>query len=244
MTPPLIYFLMLLGGADDALPVAPKIAEAVITEVNGKAPHETEALGEQLRLTARSSVRGKDAKSVKWIVYPKSRSDRAYVSPDGLDVIIPIGLEPVTIQVILSVAVGDTTDVKDVIIECGKGPRPPPPNPDPSPNPTPTPLDDKALFIGVFHTTNVTPDQAIVLNDIIHDYGGSLLSRRHTVLRFDPAETSKLATQLKASAKFSAYPAVGLWELYQGQPSKLLSTFPLPSTTAEIDAQIKKYTSR
>lgn len=253
MTPPLLYFMLLAAGADD-LPVAPKdAAKAVITEINGKAPSETEDLGEQLRLTARNSVfaEGKP-KAVKWIVYPKARSDRKYTSSDGLDLIIPVGLKPVDIQVILSVACGDTTDVTDVTVECGKGPRPPPndddvkPIPDDGVKPTPKPPVASVLkFIVVEDAFNRNTETAGILNETFWD---GLPKRGHVFVLY-PENTmgSKglgYVDQIKKKFKISAFNVGDAYLIVEDVPTgKTLSLTKLPPV-AEIESMISLFTGK
>lgn len=259
MTPPLLYFMLFVS--QEPLPVAPEIAAASIMDTSGSAVRETEPLGEQLRLTARFSTYAKDDRgaalknAVKWVVYPKSRADRKYVSPDGLDLIIPVGLEPVDIQVILSVGLNNTTDVTDVLVSCGKGPRPPPgptpvpPGPGPTPippDPSPTPpVESKSLYLAVFHSRGVSPDAAILLNDLVGDYGSKLSARGHRVSRFDWGDQSATARMLRQPIAVSLSPVISVWEMdAAGQPRAFLGVFDLPGTTNDIDVMIRRFTAR
>ncbi len=214
-------------------------AVARITDQFGNPPPEQMPLGELLVFSARTSVKGESPSAVKWTVLPAERDVRKWSPPDnGLEVAVPTGQKPVTITVILSVARGDSVDHTMLTVKCGEGDIPPPVPPGPEPKP-PTPSDQK-LFVAVVHNTAaITPDQAIVLGDA--RFWDGLKARGHAFRRFDVASTEATAAKIRTGVDVNAGPVVVLMDETQ---TNILQHFALPRTTAEIDSQLKRLSTR
>lgn len=137
-----------LPNPDPAPPPAPAPdaaeAKAVITPLNstGDVP-DTWPVGFPIGLTSNRSIAGKGAKSVVWEIDPPWLDRYAYRLNNGRDIIIGTGTQPLTINLRLAVAVGDTLDMVTRTIQVqgtpAPGPSPPGPTPVPPPNPAPPP---------------------------------------------------------------------------------------------------------
>ena len=128
------------------------LARALITTINDEPLPSVWPLGYSVGLSAAGSVCGTSPNSVRWDVEPTSYDKFSYRINNNRQILIPTGTTPVTLTVRLTVARGDTTDVKSWMIVCkGDGPNPPtptpfpvPPMPNPTPTPTPTPVPPPA----------------------------------------------------------------------------------------------------
>lgn len=130
--------LLMIANVASADDVGPK---AIITDIHGQPLSAEMPLGEAVVFSARTSVA--DDGSAMWTILPDVRDKRKYVSPDGLDVFVPIGQKNVTITAVLSVSKivdGKARSHHTIIsVKCGEGDLPPPA---PTPGPVkPTPVD-------------------------------------------------------------------------------------------------------
>ena len=224
--------------------------------------------GKMLRL----SVDLKAGESALWDAYPPDKIDGAtWVRPavksaDGKETksasshFNATGLGTVYVKVtVYKVVSGDggapgiVTEAATVPVTFGQASPPPPDdgkkktNPGPSPKPAPTPTPENVgLFVAVVEDGVArTPDVAKVMGDTA--YWQSLKSRGHRYAHYKSAspEAGSLGYLDEMKATNTAAPAVLVMAPIAGTDTAAIrKCFPLPKTTAEIDAAIKLYSTK
>lgn len=119
-------------------------------------------------------------------------------------------------------------------VSSGEGPIPPP-KPDPKPEPKPEPKKAVAWVVIVEETAQRTPAAAKVLNDLAY---WQVLKARGVNWRFYDKDAQEAKERnYDRFATETGLPAV----LLLAADGERLAAFPLPATTADLDAKLKEY---
>lgn len=124
---------------------------------------------------------------------------------------------------------------KELTVADGTDPQPPPPGPDPEPQPKPQ--GAKFWVIAVEESADRTPDTAKVLGDLKY---WQELGKTHLWRHYDDDTDKGAGYAKKAKEKGVTLPAVLLYAADAKSGDEPVSVFPLPKTTDEITATIRK----
>lgn len=241
--------------------VSPSAAAVISARDGGKVPAGVQTSG-SLVLSARRSVYGSASTSVEWEVEPEfldtgNRSERGWWKEDdgSLNPVLVIGYadcpdaaliydaktQSKGIVVRLYVAKGDTQARDKVFIALKT--NLPPPEPDPKPQPNPDPPPDTNRLLNVYIMDDVTRRESWVTKLLQDDvYWTKLYARGHEWRVFDVRSSERTPAWIK-----TVYPTAGATPsliLVDKDTHTGLICVDLPKTTAEVDALIRRYSSR
>lgn len=226
-----------------SLCAADEPAKAVITDVFGNPPPTEYRPAATLFFSAAGSVHGDDVDSVVWTVIPPLKIVSLWDRVRAPMVAVETGKEPPgSIVVVLSVAKADgCAAVALPLFLDGQFPRPgpdPKPDPRPDPKPDPKPPDIKLSLAFIEDVRARTAETAQILNN--QKYWDALKNRGHAWRVYHRESPETLPDGVVVKDTVVPLPTL----LIFAPGGKRVGTLFSPKSTAQIDREIAKFTTR